>query len=101
MKKTSCIILLLFSTLSIFAQQNHFRFNHILITNDDGIKNIDILVALAKSVKPLAKKVSIVVSTQNRSGSSNNVAFGEHKHSYEVRTEYFKSEHNVGVYTIT
>lgn len=100
MKKSVFAFLLFFSTFILFAQENNHRYNHILITNDDGIENIDILVALAKSVKPLANRVSIIVSSQNRSASSNYLAFGEHQSSYEIKTEYYDSKNNVGVYTI-
>lgn len=58
------------------------------------------MVALARSVKPLANRVSILVSSKNRSASSNYLAFGEHKSSYEIKTEYYDSKNNVGVYTI-
>lgn len=100
MKKIASIVILLFTTLTTFSQQNNFKFNHILITNDDGIKDLDKLLVLAKKVKPLAKRVSILVSTQNRSASSNYYAYGGRKHSYEVKTEYFNSKQNIGVYTI-
>lgn len=100
MKKPICITILFFATITLFSQQNNYRFNHILITNDDGIENIDILIALAKSVKPLANRVSIVVSTQDRSGSSNYLTFGKFKSSYEITTEYSDAEKNIGIYTM-
>lgn len=100
MKNILFSIIFFFSVCTFFAQESHHKFNHILITNDDGIKNIDRLVALARSLKPLTDRVSILVSQHNRSGSSNFESFGWDKRSYEVKTEYFNNKYNVGVYTI-
>ena len=100
MAKVAYSIILLFSALPLFSQQVDIKFNHILITNDDGIENIEILIALAKNVKPLANRVSVVVSTQDRSGSSNYLTFGKHKSSYELTTEYFDQDKNIGIYTM-
>ncbi len=98
MKNFTCILLLLLTTHLIYSQQA--KFNHVLITNDDGIENIEILIALAKGVKPLANRVSVVVSTQDRSGSSNYITFGKHKSSYEITTDYFDPDQNIGIYTM-
>ncbi len=100
MKNLVYIIILFFVPLSVLSQQNNFKFDHILITNDDGIENIDILIALAKSVKPLTHRVSVVVSTEDRSGSSNYITFGKHRSSYEITTEYFSDDKNIGIYTM-
>ncbi len=100
MKNLVYITLLFLIPPATFSQQTTVKFNHILITNDDGIENIDILVALAKSVKPLTNRVSVVVSTQDRSGSSNYLTIGKHKSSYEVTTEYFDHDQNIGIYTM-
>ncbi len=100
MKKVTIVITLFLSTLSVFSQSTDLKFNHILITNDDGIENIDILMAFAKSVKPLTNRVSVVVSTQDRSGSSNYLTIGKHKSSYEVITKYVDHDKNIGVYTM-
>lgn len=87
-------------TQSFFSQETNSKFNHILITNDDGIENIDILIALAMSMKLISNRVSIVVSTQDRSGSSNYLAFGKYKSSYEITTEYFDENKKIGIFTI-
>ena len=98
MKKVVSILLLLFTISTAFTQETKFK--HILITNDDGIKDLDKLMALAVKVKPLAQRVSILVSTENRSASSNYYAYGSDKKSYEVKTVSFNSDLNIGVYTI-
>ncbi len=100
MKNLIYLVILLCVPLTTFSQETDVKFKHILITNDDGIENIDILTAFAKSVKPLANRVSIVVSSHDRSGSSNYLSFGKHKSSYEVTTEYFDRDQNIGIYTL-
>lgn len=59
MKKLFLIIVFL---LYGFLANGQSRFDHILITNDDGIEDSDRLIALAKSVKDVADRVSIIVS---------------------------------------
>lgn len=76
------------------------RFDHILITNDDGIEDSDRLIALAKSVKDVADRVSIIVSVFDRSGTSNYTAYGKYQSTFEVTCEYLDNENNIAVYTL-
>lgn len=95
-------ILLSMLTWVICAQltmaQDDFKYNHILITNDDGIEDADRLLALARSVKKVAARVSIVVSSFDRSGTSNYTTFGKHQSTLEVTCEYYDKVHNIRVY---
>jgi len=78
MKKiVSILIVLIYFQLT--SAQEHFKYNHILITNDDGIEDADRLLALAESVKEVSKRVSIVVSSFDRSGTSNQTTFGKNQ----------------------
>ena len=63
MEKYILLFILFFSFHQIYCQT---KFNHILITNDDGMEDADRLLALAKSVKDVANRVSIIVSTFDR-----------------------------------
>lgn len=90
-------ILSLFSYHSAQAQ-NNVRVNHILITNDDGIEDADRLIALAKSVKAVANRVSIVVSSFDRSGTSNHTTFGKHQLTLQVTCKYYDKENNIAAY---
>ncbi|MDC8002486.1 5'/3'-nucleotidase SurE [Aureisphaera galaxeae] len=47
---------------------------NILITNDDGIEDMDRLICLAEALSPHANKIVISVSSENRSGTSNMMA---------------------------
>ncbi|MTI38649.1 5'/3'-nucleotidase SurE [Fulvivirga lutimaris] len=75
------------------------KYNHILITNDDGAEDIDRLFALAKSVKSVANRVSIIVSSFDRSGTSNHTTFGKHQSTLEIKCRYNNAETNIAVYT--
>ena len=90
-------ILSLFSYYSTLAQ-NNVRFNHILITNDDGIEDADRLIALAKSVKAVANRVSIIVSSFDRSGTSNHTTVGKHQLTLQVTCKYYDKENNITAY---
>ena len=90
------ILILLASATLIIGQS---KFNHILITNDDGIEDSKRLIALAKSVSEVAEKTSIVVSEFDRSGTSNYSAFGKHQSTFEVTCQYFDEEKNISVFT--
>jgi len=48
-------------------------YRNILITNDNGIKDLQLLVTLAKAVKKYSDNVVVVVSTENKSGTSNRI----------------------------
>jgi 5'-nucleotidase len=76
------------------------RFRHILITNDDGIEDADRLLALAKSVKNAADRVSIVVSAFDRSGTSNHSAIGKYQSTYEVTCRYRDPENAITAYSV-
>lgn len=78
----------------------HTGFNHILITNDDGIEDADRLLALARSVKNCAGRVSIIVSAFDRSGTSNHTVFGKYQSTFEVTCVYRDTENNISAYTL-
>ena len=97
MRKYILFVVFLFCCLLTYGQT---RFNHVLITNDDGIEDADRLFALAKSVKSVANRVSIIVSSFDRSGSSNYTAYGKYQSTFEVTCEYVDKENNITVYTL-
>ena len=76
------------------------KYNHILITNDNGIQDIKRLEALAKTVSEVSKRVSIIVSDTDKSGTSNRFLMGKEKSVYTVTCKSFDKEHNIGIYTI-
>ncbi len=94
----STLILLVF--FQVTQAQENVRYNHILITNDDGIEDTDRLLALAKSVKKVSNRVSIVISSFDRSGTSNHTTFGKHQSTLEVKCKYFDEENNITAYVI-
>ena len=94
----STLVLLIYFQLS--AAQENFKYNHILITNDDGIEDTDRLFALATCVKSVSKRVSIVVSTFDRSGTSNHTTYGKHQSTLQITCKYFDKEKNIGFYVI-
>jgi len=75
-------------------------YNHILITNDDGIEDKDRLISLAKGVKKVANKVSIVVSETDRSGTSNYITLGKYKEQLEVTTIAIDTLDTISIYTV-
>lgn len=97
MKKHILPFILLFCFSLLHGQT---KFNHILITNDDGIEDGDRLYALAKSVKNVANRVSIVVSAFDRSGTSNHSVYGKHQSTFEVTCKYIDEENNIAIYTL-
>lgn len=86
--------------IQISTAQSTYKYNHILITNDDGVEDTDRLLALAKNVKKIAKRVSIVVSSFDRSGTSNHTTFGKHQSTLEVTCKYLDKKNNIAAYTI-
>lgn len=99
MRKLIPILGLLICVHCVTAQ-NDFKYNHILITNDDGIGDADRLLALASSVKKVANRVTIVVSAFDRSGSSNQLTYGKHRKTIEVTCKYDDPENNISAYEI-
>lgn len=97
MKNLILIFIMIFSVQLTQAQQD-YKFNHILITNDDGIGDSQKLYALAKSVKNVANRVSIIVSSFDRSGTSNYATFGKHQSTIEVTCVYVDEENNITIY---
>ena len=97
MKKHILFLLLFFSLHLVYGQT---KFNHILITNDDGKEDSDRLLALAMSVKDVANRVSIIVSDFDRSGTSNRTAYGKYQSTFEVTCTYVDKENNITGYTI-
>ncbi len=98
--KNLLLALLFLFCFSWTAAQDAFKYNHILITNDDGVEDADRLLALATSVKSVAKRVSIIVSSFDRSGTSNHTTFGKHQSTLEVSCKYHDKEQNLKVYVI-
>lgn len=93
-------ILLTLICSQVIQAQTVFKYNHILITNDDGIEDADRLLALAGSVRKVSKRVSIVVSSFDRSGTSNHTTFGKHQSTLEVTCKYYDEENNIAAYII-
>jgi 5'-nucleotidase len=90
------VVFLLISTTLIFSQK---RFDHILITNDDGIEDSKRLIALAKHVSKVADRLTIIVSEFDRSGTSNYSTYGKYNTTLELTCQYHNDEDNVEVYT--
>lgn len=99
MKKYLILFAILLFAQIIQAQQT-YKFNHILITNDDGIEDARRLIALAKSVKKVAKRVSIVVPKFDRSGTSNDMVWGKYQTTLEVTTEFIDKGNNIAMYAM-
>jgi len=97
MKKYAPIFMMLFCFHLTYGQT---KFDHILITNDDGIEDADRLLALAKSVKNVTDRVSIIVSAFDRSGTSNHTAHGKYQSTLEVTCKYFDEDNNISAYTM-
>ncbi len=97
MKRKLFLLILLLCSFTLYSQT---KFNHILITNDDGIEDADRLLALAKSVKDITNRVSIIVSSSDRSGTSNYSIYGKNQSTFEVTCEYSDEENNIFVYTL-
>ncbi len=98
--KNLIILVSVFLLVNLSQAQNKIKYKHILITNDDGLEDADRLIALAKSVKSVAERVSIVVSVFDRSGTSNRTKFGKHQSTLEVKCKYIDKENNISAYTI-
>jgi 5'-nucleotidase len=96
---TLCCLYFLINAPILYAQ-NNFKFQHILITNDDGVEDADRLLALAKSVKKVALRVSVVVSSFDRSGTSNHTTFGKHQSTLEITCKYHDKKNNIRVYVM-
>lgn len=94
----SIIVVLIY--FQLLAAQENFKYNHILITNDDGIEDTDRLFALAKSVKNVSKRVSIVVSSFDRSGTSNHTTYGKHQSTLEITCKHINKEKKIALYVI-
>jgi len=94
----SIIALLLCVLLTPTQAQEGFKYQHILITNDDGIEDAKRLLALARSVKKVAARVSIVVSAFDKSGTSNYTTFGKYQSSLEVTCTYHDTASDIRIY---
>lgn len=79
------------------TKNNHYK--HILITNDDGIGDIERLKGLADAVKGSADRVSIFVSDADRSGSSNHTVLGKHLKTLSVTIVSVDTINHISVYT--
>jgi 5'-nucleotidase len=97
MKKLLTTLILFLCSHLIFGQ---VKFNHILITNDDGKEDSKRLFALAMTVKDVANRVSVIVSDFDRSGTSNHTVFGKYKSTFEVTCTYIDQENNIAGYTM-
>lgn len=94
------IFFIAFGVISILCGQESVKYKHILITNDDGIEDSDRLLALARSVKKVSERVSIVVAATDRSGTSNHTTFGKRRSVLEVECRYVEEESNIAIYTL-
>ncbi|UCG28979.1 MAG: 5'/3'-nucleotidase SurE, partial [Bacteroidales bacterium] len=99
MKKYISLLTILICFQLAQAQDN-VKFNHILITNDDGIGDSDRLLALATSVKKAARRVSVVVPAYDRSGTSNQLTYGKYQSTLEVACIYNDKENSIAAYII-
>ena len=86
--------------MQLIKAQKNVKYNHILITNDDGIEDADRLLARAESVKKISKRVSIIVPSFDRSGTSNHITFGKHQSILQVTCKYYDNENNIAAYII-
>ena len=96
MKKILFVFLLIGISQLNFGQ---IKYNHILITNDDGIEDSKRLIALAKRVARVAEKVTIIVSEFDRSGTSNYSTYGKYNSTLELTCQYSNNENSVEIYT--
>ena len=92
------LVLTIFCFSSVVAQEAK-KYNHILITNDDGVEDADRLLGLARSVINVAGRVSIIVSSFDRSGTSNYTTFGKYQSTLEIKCRYVDKNANIVVYT--
>lgn len=92
-------ICMLVSCISSYGGTGDIRYKHILITNDDGIEDIERLKALAHAVKNSADRVSVFVSDADRSGSSNHTVLGKHVKTLSVTTMSVDSANHISIYT--
>ncbi|MFI2744474.1 5'/3'-nucleotidase SurE [Zhouia sp. PK063] len=94
-------LLLICYALSLYSYAHHpsIKFNHIVITNDNGIKDAKRLMALAQKVKPYATQVSIVVSDKDRSGYTNFSSIGKNNTSLTVTCKQYDEKTHIALYT--
>lgn len=94
------ILFLLLTCISLPSiAQNAFKYQHILITNDDGIEDYSRLMALAKHVKQVAAHVTILVADTDRSGYSNFSSLGKNTSSLEIKCLSGSDSTGIDVYT--
>ncbi len=81
--------IILFIVPPSFSQQNeNLRPLRIVLTNDDGVEDLeDRLIPLARALAPFAE-VYIVVSSRDRSGSTNYSSIGKEKRTLESEFIY-------------
>ena len=72
---------------------------NILITNDDGVEDLDRLICLAESLSPYANQLVIVASAQNRSGTSNTIEIIK-KGKIEAKQLDIPASENISVYEV-
>lgn len=81
MKKEKQVVLILFSVILIFfgvsqlwsSPNNNNCYQNVLITNDNGVKDLPLLVTLAKAVSKHSDNVIVVVANEDKSGTSNQI----------------------------
>lgn len=95
------LIVFAIAVMAANVQAQQKMYNHILITNDDGIEDKDRLIALAKHVGTIANRVSIMVSNRDRSGTSNYTLIGKHQDSLVVNTLAEKSADNISIHVVS
>lgn len=64
------------STFLLNAEETSI-YNNILITNDNGIEDLPLLVMLAKAVRKYSDNVVVVVANEDKSGTSNQITINK------------------------
>jgi 5'-nucleotidase len=79
MKKEKPVVLILLVVTLVFLgtsqlwadPENKNHYQNVLITNDNGVRDLPLLVNLAKAVKKYSENVVVVVANVDKSGTSN------------------------------
>ncbi|MEM7186910.1 MAG: 5'/3'-nucleotidase SurE [Bacteroidota bacterium] len=72
---------------------------NVLITNDDGVEDMNRLVCLAEAISERAEMVVVVASTSNRSGTSNMLSVAR-TGSLTAKLLSFDEERNIYIYEL-
>ncbi len=72
---------------------------NVLITNDDGVEDMDRLVCLAEAISERAEMVVVVASSSNRSGTSNMLSVS-HTGSLTAKLLSVDEQRNIHIYEV-